>query len=151
MQSTARERLIGIWELVSIRETLPDGTERDRPDFGPAPAGFLVYTRTGHVSVHFMRRGRSPWREEEAPSADERASALAGYGGYAGTFTVREEEGCVLHHVEVAAIPNRVGRDLKRLYAFEGDRLILRPEPVEQDGVAIRRALTWKKVVGGRW
>src|SRR5512142_3489614 len=73
VESTARERLIGIWELVSIRETLPDGTERDRPDFGPAPAGLLVYTRTGHVSVHFMRRARSSWREEEAPSAEERA------------------------------------------------------------------------------
>ena len=146
MASTARERLIGIWELVSIRETLPDGTERDRPDFGPAPAGLLVYTSTGHVSVHFMRRGRSPWRADESPSADERSAALAGYGGYAGKFSVQEEEGYVLHHVEVAAIPNRVGRDLKRFYAFEGDRLILRPEAVEKDGVAIRRALTWRKL-----
>src|SRR5512141_130799 len=126
-ERTARERLIGVWELVSIRETLPDGTGRDRPEFGPAPAGLLVYSASGYVSVHFMRRGRSPWREEEAPSADERASALAGYGGYAGTFRVQEEEGFVLHHVDVAAIPNRVGRDLKRFYAFEDDRLILRP------------------------
>ena len=147
-ESGLRERLVGVWELVSIRETLADGSERDRPEFGPKPAGLLVYTASGVVSVHFMRRDRAAWRNEEPASERERADALAGYGGYAGRFSVGEEGGraFVLHHVEVAAIPNRVGRDLKRFCSFEGDRLTLRPEPVERDGSVLRRSLTWRRL-----
>jgi len=141
------QRLVGVWELLSIRETLPDGSERDRPEFGRDPGGLLIYTSSGHVSVHFMRRGRPEWGDEESPASNERAEALAGYGGYAGRFTVGEEDGrpFVLHHVEVAVIPNRVGRDLKRFCSFEEDRLTLQPEPVVRDGRVVRRALTWKR------
>lgn len=142
-----RERLIGVWELVSIRETLPDGSERDRPEFGHRPTGLLIYTPSGRVSVHFMRRDRAPWKDEESADEKERAEALAGYGGYAGRFTVGDEEGrpFVLHRVEIAAIPNRVGRDLKRFCSFEDDRLTLRPEPVVRGGVEIRRSLIWRR------
>jgi hypothetical protein len=145
---SVRDRLIGAWELLSIREDLPDGSVRDRPEFGPAPKGLLVYTPSGLVSVHFMRPDRVPWKDEETATPEERASALAGYGGYAGRFTVGEEAGSVfvLHHVEVAVIPNRVGSDLKRHCSFEGDQLTLRPEPVAREGGAIRRTLTWRRV-----
>jgi hypothetical protein len=142
------ERLVGAWELLSIRETLPDGSERHRPEFGRDPAGLLIYTPSGRVSVHFMRRDRSAWADEESASETERADALTGYGGYAGRFTVGEENGrgFVLHHVQVAVIPNRVGRDLKRYCSFEEDRLTLQPEPVERDGLVLRRSLTWRRV-----
>jgi hypothetical protein len=144
------ERLLGVWELLSIRETLPDGSERDRPEFGRDPVGLLIYTPSGHVSVHFMRRDRTAWEDEESAGETERAAALAGYGGYAGRFTVGAEDGrpFVLHRVEVAVIPNRVGRNLKRFCSFEEDRLTLQPEPVERNGSVIRRSLTWRRVTG---
>jgi hypothetical protein len=145
-EKSDRTRLLGVWSLVSIRDRLPDGTTGDPPDFGPDPAGHLVYTASGHVSVNFMRRSRAPWRSEDSPTDSERAIAAAGYGAYAGRFTLHAEEGFVLHHVEVALIPNRVGRDLKRFYSFSGDLLTLRPPPLTRSGTSVERTLVWRRI-----
>jgi hypothetical protein len=139
-------RLIGIWSLVSIHDKLPDGRIVDRADFGPRPAGRLIYTASGHVSVQFMREDRPGWTSEHEPTVAERAAAAAGYGGYAGRFTVNERERYVLHHVDVALIPNRVGRDLKRFFSFSGDQLTLRPPIFVTRGVAIERSLVWRRM-----
>ncbi len=144
--STARERFLGVWRLISIRQQTGDLPEADDPDFGADPQGRLLYTASGEISVHFMRSGRLPWRLEEFPTDAERASAGGGYGGYAGRYTVDEDGGFVLHHVEVALIPNRVGRDLKRFFTFSGDRLTLRPPPLVREGRELRRALIWRRV-----
>jgi len=140
-------RLTGIWSLVSIHDKLPDGRIVDHPDFGPGPAGRLIYTASGRMFVQFMRRERPAWLSEHEPTDSERAAAAAGYGAYAGRFTVNEKERYVVHHVEVALIPNRVGRDLKRFFSFSGDQLTLRPPIFVTRGVAIERALIWKREV----
>ena len=93
-----------------------------------------------------MRAGRPPWLEEDAPTDLERTRSAVGYGAYAGRYTVYEEEGFVLHHVEVALIPNRVGRDLKRFFSFSGDLLTLRPPVARQDGVEVQRSLQWRRL-----
>ncbi len=141
---TAR-RFIGVWRLEEIRDRLPDGRVVDHPDFGSTPDGFLFYTESGHVSVQLMRRGRPPWRSEDDPPDAERAEAARGYGAYAGRFELDEGAGVVLHHVETALIPNRIGRTLKRLFSFSGDRLVLRPPTFLRDGTEIERTLTWKR------
>lgn len=143
--SSVRSRILGVWNLVAIRDRHPDGTIADHPDFGAHPAGRLLYTDSGHVSVNFMRSDRAPWASEDDPTSGERAAAVTGYGAYAGTFTVHEKEGFVLHHVEVALIPNRVGRDLRRFFSFSADRLTLRPPIFVRHGVAIERSLVWRR------
>jgi len=97
--------------------------------------------------VNFMRRNRESWASEDEPSASERSAAVAGYGAYAGRFTVLEAEGIVRHHVEIALIPNRVGRNLDRRFSFgeDGNRLILRPPPFLRGGRTIERSLTWER------
>ncbi len=142
---TARERLVGVWRLVSVREQDGGLPEAVHPAFGPDPQGRLMYTASGDVSVHFMRSERPAWKIEESPTDAERAAAGAGYGAYAGRYTVDEDGGFVLHHVEVALIPNRVGIDLKRFFTFSGQELTLRPAPVVRDGREVRRTLLWRK------
>jgi hypothetical protein len=144
-ETSVRTRLIGAWSLTAIRDRHPDGTILDHPDFGPNPGGLLVYTETGHVSVNFMRRNRPAWASEDEPTEAERSEAATGYGAYAGRFTVHEREGFVLHHVDVALIPNRVGRDLRRFFSFSADRLTLRPPIFVRRGVAIERSLVWRR------
>jgi len=141
--STAARRFVGVWRLEAIRDRLPDGRVEDHPDFGPGPDGILVYTDSGHVSVQFMRRGRTAWRDEDAPTDAERAEAARGYGAYAGRFEVDEEAGIVRHHVETAMIPNRVGVTLERAFSFEGDRLNLSPRGFTHRGVGLERSLVW--------
>jgi hypothetical protein len=145
-EQSDRTRLLGVWSLVSIRDRLPDGEVGEPPDFGPDPAGHLVYTASGHVSVNFMRRSRPPWKSGESSTDSERAIAAAGYGAYAGRYTLHAEEGFVLHHVEVALNPNRVGRDLKRFFSFSEDLLTLRPPPLLRSGVSVERALVWRRI-----
>jgi hypothetical protein len=148
VSTSARERFVGVWELRTIRDREAGGPEHDLPEFGPAPEGRLLYTDSGHVSVNFMRPGREPWAAEDQPSDLERSRAAAGYGAYAGRFTVLETEAVVRHHIEVALIPNRVGGELVRHYAFHegGNRLTLRPPPFIREGRAIERALTWERI-----
>ena len=145
-EQSDRTRLIGVWSLVSIRDRLSDGAVKDHPDFGPDPAGHLVYTASGHVSVNFMRRSRLPLKSEESPTDSERAIAAAGYGAYAGRYTLHAEEAFVLHHVEVALNPNRVGRDLKRFFSFSQDLLTLRPPPLVRAGKTVERSLVWRRI-----
>lgn len=143
---SAARRLVGVWALEEIRDRLADGRTVEHPDFGRAPVGRLVYTESGHVSVNFMRAGRPGWKEEDAPTDIERADAARSYGAYAGRYTVHEEEGFVLHHVEVALIPNRVGKDLKRFFSLSGDLLTLEPPVSLHGGVEVQRSLLWRRL-----
>ncbi len=139
--------LVGVWRLLSIRDRVDSGRSQDHPDLGANVEGRLVYTASGHMSVNFMRRDRESWSSEEFPSMRERAESSRTYGAYAGRYTVDEAKRVVVHHVEVALIPNRAGRDLQRSYAFEGrDRLLLQPPPFERDGRMIQRVLTWERI-----
>jgi hypothetical protein len=139
---------VGVWALRTIRDRDEGGTETEAPDFGKSPVGRIVYTASGHVSVQFMRGDRPPWSAESEPSDSDRVSATNGYGAYAGRYTVDEGKGVVRHHVEVALIPNRVGKDLERRFSFEdgGNRLILHPPPFARTGKKIERALTWDRI-----
>ena len=143
---TAARRFVGVWRLETIRDRLPDGREQDHPDFGPGPDGFLVYTDSGHVSVQFMRRDRTAWRDEDAPTEAERAEAARGYGAYAGRFEVDEEASVVRHHVETALIPNRVGVTLERAFSFDGDSLTLSARGFTRRGAGVERSLVWRLV-----
>jgi len=142
----AARRLVGVWRLEAIRDRLPDRRVADHPDFGPEVDGILVYTASGHVSVQFMRCGRTAWRAEDAPTGAERAKAARGYGAYAGRFEVDEEAGVVRHHVETALIPNRVGVTLERSFSVEGERLTLSPPVFTRRGVEIERSLVWRRM-----
>ena len=143
----AARPFVGTWRLEAIRDVLPGGRVEDSPDFASDPVGLLLYTESGHVSVQFMRRVRAAWRREDDPTDAERADAARGYGAYAGRFEVDEKAGTVLHHVEIALIPNRVGRTLTRFFSFDQDRLTLRPPRLSRSGVEVERALVWRRVV----
>ena len=146
LNSPAARRFPGVWRLETIRDRSPDGRVQDHPDFGPHVDGFLVYTESGHVSVQFMRRNRRPWQREDDPTDAERAQAARGYGAYAGRYEVDETAGVVLHHLETALIPNRVGVTVTRSFSFEGDLLKLSPAGFQRDGVEMLRTLVWSRV-----
>jgi hypothetical protein len=108
--------------------------------FGVNPQGYLVYTPDGHVFVNFAARERP---ELFGPSAGgpallqtTEANTPLGYGGYCGTFEVRD--GAVIHHVEFHIVPRHNGREEARSVALDGDRLIL--------GTPRGQQLEWQRV-----
>lgn len=119
------ERFVGVWRLVGW-EIWEEGGPVTEP-LGAAPQGYLIYTAGGHMAVQMMRPDRPLFTSGDRWTSvpEEVQAAYAGYNAYCGTFVVHAAEGYVSHHLECSLYPNRVGTELRRTYAFTGNRLIL--------------------------
>ncbi len=53
-----QQTIIGGWRLVSFENQ--DGDGRVRLPYGPAPVGYILYTREGRMSATIMRGDRTP-------------------------------------------------------------------------------------------
>jgi len=114
-QGCDREKLIGAWQLVSIRES--DAGSQSNP--ATEIKGMLIYTRDGHMSVQLMY----------PPSASTLTNdyVVNGYEASFGSYDVNEATHTVTHHVQGSITHGLVGKDLARLYQFTDDRhLIIR-------------------------
>ncbi len=110
-----REKLVGAWRLVSIAG--PDG----KPIRTGVPAGMLIYTRDGHMSVQLMY---PPSENSFSNQYVER-----GYEASFGSYDVDPSAHTVTHHVQGSNTRDRlVGKDLPRVYQFnKHGQLIIRP------------------------
>lgn len=48
--------------------------------------------------------------------------------GYFGSFSIDEDEGAVIHHIEGSWFPNLIGTEQVRFYRFEDEQLVLRAD-----------------------
>ena len=117
--------LIGTWRFVELVDW--DSTGQASYAFGPHPAGYLIYTETGQVSVHLA--GTSP------PSLSSAAAAGIPQASYFGTFETDSACGTVIHHVEGGTDPGEIGTSQARPFHLVADTLIL------GDGHTWRRTL----------
>jgi hypothetical protein len=136
-------RLVGVWRLVSFERHLPNGTV-EYPA-GKDAIGRLTYDAGKRMSAQVMQRGRPVGafdgpRVSASAAAEDLRRLIAGYTAYYGTYDIDVDASIVTHHVEASLNPNGVGRDLKRRYTFEGNRLVLTDENA---GVRIR--LVWDR------
>lgn len=117
-------QFVGAWEYVMSETRQDDGTwvPVEAP---PDRIGLIVYTPTGHMSVHLMRRDRG---------------TSGGYTAYFGPFEVNTQEGFIIHHRTGHLNPDNVGVDAKRFFAFADDRLTLTVAPEN------RNRLTWRRL-----
>jgi hypothetical protein len=109
--------------------------------------GLLLYLASGEMSVNFAGASRIHFLREFSPSPSELSAAGAAYGGYAGRWELDEPRREVLHHVETAFVPNRVGRTIRRSYSFSEDfpLLFLRPIALAAGDEAPNRTLKWRR------
>jgi Lipocalin-like domain len=115
-QAPLKDRVVGTWKLVSRVIRHPDGSTNLDPEFGKQyPIGYIMYDRTGHMAVQFMKLNRP----------DDRSSA--GYEAYFGTYTVddRSNPPTVTHHIEGSLRPGGVGKAFVRDLLVKGDSLTL--------------------------
>jgi hypothetical protein len=127
-QRSDKARLTGAWHLVSIvghdGKLLTTGV----------PAGMLIYTADGHMSVQLM------YPKSESSLSNEYVQN--GYEASFGSFDVNEATHTVTHHVQGANTGDRlVGKDLPRVYQLVGDRqLILRSAHADEHW-----SVTWER------
>lgn len=141
------DQLVGTWKLVSAKITTDKGEVRD--SWGPHPQGLLTYTSDGRMSAILTLGDRKPLSVSDFISAPvlERAEAFASMTAYAGRFTLTRDK--VVHHVEVASMPNDVGASMERVVVhLDADRLILRvAKPYLRGGMMVQsQELVWQKV-----
>lgn len=129
-------RLAGVWHLVSYFD-LDDEGRRSPGPLGAAPAGVLVYTADGHMSVSMMRTDRRPAGPPSGVAGRDET-----FMGYAGSWRLVGDE--IRHTVLVSAHPHLVGTELVREAALEGDLLVLHGTSLIS-GRAQRRVLTWRR------
>ena len=117
-----RERLIGAWHLVRIDSPGPDG----KPGNGPQPAGMLIYSRDGHMSVQLMY--------PKAAGALSNEYVKDGYEASFGSYDVNEAAHTLTHHVRGSNTGDAlVGRDLPRAYEFTAEgRLLMKPVSAQE-------------------
>lgn len=142
---TARDPLAGTWHLRECRGNSSDGRE-DLP-YGEHPAGMLVYDGDGNMCVTLMRAFRRSFASDDALQAEdgELAAAWREFDAYSGGYTLDIKNGTVTHHVRQAKFPNWIGTDQLRHFTRQGNRLILRSEPIRRAGSEWIFTLVWSR------
>jgi len=92
-----------------------------------------------------MNPDRPIWKDEDAPTPGEKASALDGFVAYCGRFEVDEAQRIVYHYPDVAWMPNYLGTKQLRPYVFDGDLLTFSDKVTGQPGVT-GYSISWKKM-----
>lgn len=111
-----RERLVGSWRLAWVEEQQGDGTMRKFSD----RHGTIVYTHDGNMSVQIMLP------EGNVPADNPVQYDSGSYEAYYGSYDVDEAAHTVTHHVQGALVRSLIGKNLMRVYRFEGNQLILK-------------------------
>lgn len=140
---TDQQKLQGCWQLRAYQLEQPDGGVIY--PMGERPAGLLVYSPAGHMSVHLSQPGAQPPAPEQLPpgvSADL-ALSYACYSSYFGRYSVDSEQQLVTHHLEGASVLAWVGSDFTRRYELDGNRLSLSATAVNEYGA--RAVLVWER------
>lgn len=131
-------RLVGTWTLLSFETSTAD--KRIRYPFGRYPAGYLIYTADGWMSVAIMPERR--WVSVPALGAGEqRASgrswlsvrqltrlaryvlSATRYISYSGPYVVDGDR--VIHHVAVSQMPGWLQTAQERTVQVQDNRLVL--------------------------
>ena len=145
-KNSLQSKFVGTWKLVSIAAQYPDGRILADPDLGPGAKGYLIYDNNGHMCAQLMNPNRFDWRNADNATLQEAKSGVDGYVAYCGTYEIHENESVVIHHRELALVPNSVGTSVARPFTFEGNRLILRLLGKAHNGQQLGFTLTWERV-----
>jgi Lipocalin-like domain len=136
--------LEGTWRLLAV-EGRSDGRTISTP-FGKDPVGHLVYMRDGRMSVMLMAAARKKFGSHglRAGTGREKAAAFDSFLAYTGRYELLEDR--VIHHPDVASIPDFVGVPEERFVSLEGDRLVLSTPPMLDGGKVRTFAIVWERV-----
>ncbi len=119
---SARDQLIGVWQLVRQFNAGKDGSEIP---VAPRQRGHISWDRSGRVWVLLYNEGRKAPADPRTPTLEEYREMYSGVVTYFGHYEVDEAKQTVTHHIEASASPALIGTDLVRRYEFSGNRVTL--------------------------
>ena len=135
--------IIGTWSLVSYEARTADSVVSY--PLGRDAIGYIMYMADGHMSVAMMSADRTSYASGDlrGGTVEEKLAAAETYVSYCGGYELQED--VVVHHVEVAFFPNRVGTFQQRTFKISGDTLQLSTPPMLIAGVEQTGHLVWKR------
>ena len=138
-----RDQIAGTWRLVNYEARGIDGSINY--PLGRDAVGYLIYTDDGFMSVAMMAAGRQSYAKDDllGGSNAERLAAADGVFSYCGLYGMEDDS--ILHHVEVASFPNRVGTSQRRFFRLDGDRLFLTTPPMLISGREMVGHILWER------
>ncbi len=142
---SARDPIVGTYQLVGRNVKDESGAWVPTDDFNSL--GYITYSDSGYMAVNVMPRDREPFADDSEPTAEEVHTALQGYTGYYGPFSVAEDEdgGFLIHH-RIGQINPGGEVDAKRYYDLDGDRLILTPASATGMKHDATRQVVWERM-----
>ena len=134
--------LIGAWRLVTYEAHA--GDEVSYP-LGEDASGFIMYTADGYMSVLIMAAGRQNFASDDilGGTDEEKLSAAGSFISYCGGYEFLSDR--VIHKIETAFYPNRVGTEQVRFIHLDGDELVLTTPPMVIHGTSRSGRLLWER------
>ena len=137
------EQLVGTWQLVSIEDTMKDGSVKPPAQFGLHPQGLIMYEPDGHMCASIMKSDRPAWKDPAHPTDAEKIAYYDSFIAYCGTYKLDSEKSMVTHFPTVAWTPAYVGSTQLRPFKLEGNRLIITVAGVSP--MIAKRVLIWER------
>jgi hypothetical protein len=149
MKNTANnlENVIrGTWWLLLREDYTKGGQRRIDPVLGSDPIAILVYAKN-YFAAQFMKKDRSAESITHATSVGENnTAAIGGYDAYFGTYQINEKTNLVAHTLIGSINPDNIGTTVYRNLQVQEDQLIIKLDTTTQQGEAVTRTLTWKRI-----
>jgi hypothetical protein len=122
-QAGLRQKVIGVWSLVSQAVEKPDGSRVER--FGADPKGIAFFDESGRFAMILVRSDLPKIASNNAMTATdaENKAIIQGSTAFFGSWSVDEATGTMLNRVDGATYPNWDGTDQKRTVSMSGDEM----------------------------
>ncbi len=141
-----KEKMQGIWWLLSREDWTKEGGQEIDPVLGPSPIGHISYARD-HFAAQFMKRDRTETITTQISSTGlNNTNAIDGYDAYFGTYEVNEDSGKVAHTLIGSITPTNIGITVSRDLRVIEDQLIIQLDTTTLEGLPITGTLIWKRV-----
>ncbi|HEX8798715.1 MAG TPA: lipocalin-like domain-containing protein, partial [Terriglobales bacterium] len=143
-QGPTVSQLVGTWQLVSIEDTMKDGSVGPPADLGPHSKGFLMYEPDGHMCATLVNSDRPRWKDSAKATDAEKIAYYDTFIAYCGTYKLDSRASTVTHYPSVAWTPAYLGSTQPRPFKLEGNRLIITvTEGMANLGIQ-KRVLVWE-------
>jgi len=144
-QGPTVSQLVGTWQIVSIRDTMKDGSVVSPADLGPHPKGFLMYEPDGHMCATLVNSDRPAWKDFAKATDAEKIAYYDTFIAYCGTYKLDSAASTVTHYPAVAWTPAYVGSTQTRPFKLESNRLIIKVTQGMANLGIQKRVLVWER------
>jgi Lipocalin-like domain len=143
-QKSAKDAIVGAWNLVSVTSEMDDGKKGE--PFGPEPKGVIIFSNDGHFSLFQSRAeiAKIAANDRAKATPEEAQSIVASSIAYYGTYSIDEQTKVMVvnlaasTYANVAALP-----DQKRTITLLSADELKFDNPRTPNGMTLRTA--WKR------